>query len=627
MLEADDFPNELLKKKLANLPNAPGIYQFKGESGKIIYIGKAKSLRNRVRSYFQDTRTKDAKTTALITKIEDLEVIVVNSEAEALILEDSLIKQHKPRYNIMLRDDKTYPFVRITNEEFPRIFKTRTVIKDGSKYFGPYTDVKRLNALLKLLRNILKFRSCKYNLNTYEIQNRKFKLCLDYHIGKCSAPCIGKIDKQDYQSNIKMAASLLQGKSKEIKEMIIQQMNQFAEEMNFEEAALLRDKLYILNEFLDSQKIVSSEFNDRDVIGFVQLENYACSLIFMIREGKIVGKKHYIINNTQQKSKEEILQKTIETWYLAAELIPEEILIEQIPEDSDFIIQWLKQKRGRTVSLNIPKQGEKKKLLDLANINAEYMLREHLIAITKKEIVASKPIVALQKDLNLPKPPIRIECFDNSHIQGSDYVSSLVCFIDGKPKKSEYRRYKLAEVEGNDDFAAMREVIFRRYSHAVSDNSPLPDLIIIDGGKGQLSSAVEILKSIGVYDKVTVIGLAKRLEEVFFPNQKDAILLPKASISLKLIQKLRDEAHRFAITYHRLLRDKRTLQTELTEIEGIGEATAQKLLIKFGSIKKIKQQNIDTLSEIVNLKVANNIIKHFADKSQNETENKEEQNG
>ncbi len=602
---------EILKSKLANLPTNPGIYQYKNNLGKIIYVGKAKNLRNRVRSYFQNNRPRDAKTTALLKKITDLEIIVVNSEAEALILEDTLIKKYKPRYNVMLRDDKTYPYVRITNEPFPRIFKTRKVIRDGSKYYGPYTEVRQLNSLLKLLRSVLKYRSCKLKLNETDIRNNKFKVCLDYHIKKCTGPCIGRISKVFYNDNIKTAIQILQGKTKDLENRLKSKMIEFADELRFEEAAEIRNQLELLSEYIGGQKVVTTELIDRDVIGYCRIENSACTLIFMIREGKLIGKKHFVIANALEQQDSEIIQATIEKWYMEAEIIPKEIVVPVLPEQPDFIQDWLKQKKGRTVELTEPKLGDKKKLLDLATANAEFMLREYFITIAKKDQLLSKSVLALQKDLHLPKPPIRIECFDNSHLQGTDYVSSMVCFIEGKPKKSEYKKFKLKYVDGNDDFAAMREVITRRYTRLVQENLPLPDLIIVDGGKGQLSSAIEILQQLEIFDKVTIIGLAKRLDEVFVPFESDSIMLPRNSASLKLIQQLRDEAHRFAITYHRLLRDKRTLKTELTDIKGIGEKTAEKLLKKFGSVKQIKMLTFEELKSAIGEKNSEALIEHF----------------
>ncbi len=609
-----------LEEKLANLPTNPGVYQYRNSNGKIIYIGKAKNLRNRVRSYFQDYRPFDAKTKLMISKIEDLEIIVTDSEAEALILEDTLIKKHKPKYNILLRDDKTYPYVRITNEPYPRIFKTRKVIRDGSKYFGPFTEVRNLKYLLKVLRTVFKYRSCKLKLEDSAIEKGKFKICLDYHIKKCTGPCQAHINHERYNDNIKSAIAVLQGKTKELEQTLKAKMDALSEEMMFEEAGEIRNQLQLLKEYINNQKIVSSDLIDRDVIGISKIDNSACTLIFMVREGKLTGKKHYIVPNVGEIPTEELVQATLERWYMETEFIPKEIFVPSMPESPEFLIDWLKKKRGKSIDLTAPKLGDKKKIVDLACANAEFMLRDYFIAISKKEQTLSKAILDLQKDLHLPKAPIRIECFDNSHLQGTDYVSSMVVFVEGKPKKSEYRKFKLKEVDGNDDFAAMREVIFRRYNKIKELSEPMPDLIIVDGGKGQLSSAVEILKEIGVYENTSIVGLAKRLDEVFLPDQSDSILLPRNTISLKIIQNLRDEAHRFAITYHRQLRAKRTIKTELTSIDGIGIKTAQKLLKKFGSVSQIEKLDFDTLSKEVNDNMANSILLFFKNKKEsNET--------
>jgi excinuclease ABC subunit C len=609
-----------LEEKLMNLPTNPGIYQYRNRAGKIIYIGKAKNLRNRVRSYFQENRPIDAKTKLMVSKIDDLEIIVTDSEAEALILEDTLIKKYKPKYNILLRDDKTYPYIRITNEPYPRIFKTRKVIRDGSKYFGPFTEVKNMKYLLKVLRTVFKYRSCKLKLEDSAIQKGKFKICLDYHIKKCTGPCCGHINAERYNDNIKSSMAVLQGKTRELEQTLKIKMETLSEEMKFEEAAEIRNQLQLLKEYINNQKIVTTDLIDRDVIGVSKLENSACTLVFMIREGKLTGKKHYIVPNAVDLPTQELVQATLEQWYMETEFIPKEIFVPSMPESPEFLIDWLKKKRGKSIDLISPKLGDKKKIVDLACANAEFMLRDYFIAISKKEQTLSKAILDLQKDLHLPKAPIRIECFDNSHLQGTDYVSSMVVFVEGKPKKSEYRKFKLKEVDGNDDFAAMREVIFRRYNKVKELSEPMPELIIVDGGKGQLSSAVEILKEIGVYDSTSIIGLAKRLDEVFVPDQSDSILLPRNTVSLKIIQNLRDEAHRFAITYHRQLREKRTIKTELTSIEGVGEKTAQKLLKKYGAVKHIENLDFDTLSKEVNDNVANSIVLYFKNKKEaNET--------
>ena len=603
-------------EKLATIPTSPGIYQFKNENKKIIYIGKAKNLRNRVRSYFQQNRPVDAKTKALMLKIYDIEFITVDSEAEALILEDTLIKKYKPKYNIMLRDDKSYPFVRITNEPFPRVFITRKVIKDGSIYFGPFTEVGRLRYLMRTIRNLFQFRSCKLNITQDSIDKKKFKICLDFHIKKCEGPCEGYISQIKYNENVQQAIAILNGKTKDIEKTFEEQMLVLSEELRFEEAATIRNRYLNLKEYLSHQKIVSADLIDRDVIGICRLGDEACTLVLKIREGKLIGKRHFIIQNCSEQPEEQLIQSTIEKWYLESEFVPKEIFLPFECEQPEFILDWLKQKRGKSLDMIVPKLGEKKKFVTMASTNAEFQLREWQLSLMKREQTVTRPVMALQRDLRLSKTPLRIECFDNSHIQGSELVSSCVVFENGKPKKSDYRKFKIETVHQNDDFAAMREVIGRRYKRILEEQNnenptPLPDLIIIDGGKGQLSSAMEIIIELGLLNKVIVIGLAKRIEEVFFPNQKDSILLPKTSSSLRLIQHLRDEAHRFAITFHRKLRDKRTIQTELTSIEGIGEKTSQKLLIHFGSVENIRNASLVELLQIINEKSALKIIEHF----------------
>lgn len=599
-----------LTEKLVSLPSKPGVYQFKNESGKVIYVGKAINLKNRVKSYFQ-SKPHDAKTNAMIKHITDIEVIVTDSEAEALILEDTLIKKLKPRYNILLRDDKSYPYVRITNEPYPRIFPTRKVIRDGSKYIGPITEVRNLRALMRILRSLFKIRSCDLNITDDSITKRKHKVCLDYHIQKCDGPCEGLISKEKYNENIHNAVQIINGKTGDLEKLFEKQMQVLAEEMRFEEAAIIRNRLLLLRDYTNQQKVVSSELIDRDIIGIYRQDELACSLVFKVREGKLIGKRHFILQNSGEFSDEKLIQMTIERWYLENEFIPKEILLPSEPEQTEFIYDWLRKKRGRSIEIVVPKLGDKKKLVNMASANAEFQLKEHLIAITKREQSISRGVMSLQRDLRLTKPPLRIECFDNSHIQGSELVSAMVVFENGKAKKSDYRKYIIREVHKNDDFAAMRESVGRRYKRLLEENGSLPDLIVIDGGKGQLSSAFEVLKGLGIEKKVSIIGLAKRLEEVFLPNTSEPIQLPRTSSSLKILQQVRDEAHRFAITFHRKLREKRTLQTELTEIKGIGKTTAQKLLIEFGSVEKIKSASPDLLKKFLSEKQLSNLTNHF----------------
>jgi len=613
-LDLSNFTKEIgleLKEKIKNLPSNPGVYIYKNKNGKVIYVGKASNIRNRVRSYFQSNKHFDAKTTALVRNIHDLEYIITDTEAEALILEDTLIKRHKPRYNIMLRDDKTYPYIRITNEPYPRIFSTRRLVRDGSKYFGPYTDVRNMKRMIRLVRTIFRLRSCKLNLSEEGIANGKFKICLDYQIKKCDGPCEGFISLKDYQENVKNAISLINGKTTEVEKLLLQKMEEAAEYLDFEQAAYFRNQYLLLKEYSASQKIVSTELVDRDVFGFATESDFSCVLIFTIRDGRLIGKRHFVLKNSLEYTEKKILQIALEKWYLENDFIPQEILLPFELEEENFIREYLKEKKGKKVELIIPKLGDKRKLVNLANENAEFQLKEHILALMKKDAELPKRILEFQKDLQLPKPPRIIECFDNSHIQGSEFVSSVVVFKDGKPLKSEYRRFKIKTVQQNDDFAAMKEAVYRRYKRLLEEEKSLPDLVIIDGGKGQLSSAISVLEELGIKDKVPIISIAKKMEEIFKPELTEPIQLSRASQTLQLIQKIRDEAHRFAITYHRKLRDKRTLTTELLDIKGVGPKTTQKLLETFGSVKEIKEKSLEQLAEVVGNNLARKIYNFF----------------
>jgi excinuclease ABC subunit C len=613
--------NQLLLEKINGLPAKPGVYQYKNRAGKIIYVGKAIKLRNRVKSYFLNGKIFDAKTKALRKHIYDMEYIITDTETEALILENTLIKDLKPKYNILLKDDKTYPYIRITNEYYPRIFSTRTLIKDGSKYFGPFTDLKGMNNVLTTLRKIFRFRSCEINITSETISNQKHKVCLDYHINKCDGPCEGKISSSRYNEYVKNAQNIINGNTRELEQKLEALMTELAEDLKFEEANAIKYKLLLVKEYSSKQKIVTTDLIDRDIIGLYIQDEMCCSLVFKIREGKLIGKRHFIFHNVMDSDAEELIGRTLQAWYSETDFIPSEIYLPNDFEDIEQVSKWLAEKKGRAVNIQIPKIGDKKKLIDMANKNAEFILKEEILALDRREQVIPRAVLSLQRDLRLAKPPQIIECFDNSHMQGSELVSSMVRFVDGKPKKSEYRKYKNKTVLRNDDFAAMREVVFRRYSRIIEENeqgmanaTKMPDLIMIDGGKGQLSSAFEIIKELGLDKKVIVIGLAKRLEEVFFPYESEAVLLPRTSSSLRLIQQVRDEAHRFAITFHRSLRDKRTLQTELTEIKGIGKKTADTLLTEVGSVRRILELDDEELSKYLNQKQIAALKEHFKEK-------------
>lgn len=597
-----------LAEKLSKLPNKPGIYQFKNADGTVIYVGKAKNLKNRVKSYFQE-RPMDAKTKALIRHIHDIELIVTDTETEALLLENNLIKECRPKYNILLKDDKSYPYIRITNELFPRLFSTRTIIRDGSKYFGPYTDGRYLQYLLKTIRSLFPIRSCDLPLTENTINQKKYKVCLDYHIKKCEGPCEGFTDHVSYNTYMMQATMILNGKTKVLEQQIEQQMLSAADNLQFEEATLMRNRLTLLREYTGKQKVVVTDLIDRDIFALSIIDEDACIMILNIREGKMIGKTHYFISDADEKAKEEMLRIAIEKYYLESEHIPEEIYLPFPIIDEEYSLDWLSEKKGESVHISIPKIGDKRKIISMAETNAAFMLRELHLQKALKDQALPRGVASLQKDLRLESAPRKIECFDNSHMQGTDYVSSMVVFLDGKPKKSAYRTYKIQSFVGNDDFAAMREVIKRRYNRAVEEQQELPDLIVIDGGKGQLSAAVEILQSIEQTKQIPVIGLAKRLEEIFFPHQSESLLLPRTSTGLRLLQNLRDEAHRFAITFHRKLRDKRTLQTELTTIPGIGPKTAEKLLVHFGSVKGVKNATPKDWEECIGKKGAELLLK------------------
>jgi excinuclease ABC subunit C len=611
-----------LGEKLDALPAKPGVYQFKNPEAKIIYVGKAQNLRNRVRQYFstrggsasggQKSRALDPKLDALVSKIADVELIVTDSEVEALILEANLIKKLKPRYNVLLKDDKSFPYIVITNEPFPRVFVTRKIIRDGSRYFGPYTDVKTMRFALKTVRDIFMIRSCNYDLAPESIARGKFKICLELHIRKCEGPCEAKVSAEHYNAMIDKVAKVLRGKTDDVVASLQSEMNQLSDDLRFEEAAKTRDRLRALSVYNEKQKVVEMKEVDRDIIALALKEDDACGVVFKVRDGKVLGSHHYYLSNVGGKTEGEALETLLERYYLDNEDIPGEISISGEVNSIDVIRTWLSTRRGGAVSVDVPKTGEKVKLVGMVKKNAEFLLEELQLQKMKRGDFIPHSVQSLQRDLRLAAPPRRIECFDISNIQGSDTVASMVVFVDAKPKKSEYRKFKIRSVQGPDDFASMREVVERRYSRLIEEGGTSPDLIVVDGGKGQLSSAVEVLGQLN-YTSTPIIGLAKRLEEVFFPGQGDPLLIPRTSSSLKLLQQIRDEAHRFAITYHRTLRSKRILKTELDLIKGIGKKRATELLESFGSVQGVKFATEEQIAEIVGPKLASEIKEYFTD--------------
>jgi len=600
-----------LAEKLENLPSGPGVYQHKDITGKVLYVGKAKNLRARVRQYFQKSRAVDSRIEQMLAKATDIEVIVTDSEVEALILEANLIKELHPRYNVNLKDDKSYPYIVITNEPFPRVFITRRIRRDGSKYFGPYTDVKNVRAALKAIRDIFMIRSCNFLIDDDAIRKKKYKVCLDFHIKKCEGPCEGLVPQEKYNAMIAQVASLLRGKTGSLIRSLRADMDELSRAQRYEEAAVIRDRIRGLEAYSERQKATDLDPTDRDIVAYAAEGDDACGVIFKLRDGKMIGRQHYYMGTVEGKGDSEILGTLLQQYYLEAEDIPEEVLIAEAVDDSDAISRWLAERRGESVRLIVPEAGEEAKLVRLTKSNAKFLLEELKIQKMKRADYVPHPVVALQRDLRLEKPPRTIECFDNSNIQGSDPVASMVVFVDGRPKKSEYRKFKIQSVSGPDDFASMREIITRRYSRLLEEQAQLPDLIMVDGGKGQLSSAVEALEKLGIRERA-VIGLAKRLEEVFLPGRSEPELLPKTSAGLRLLQQVRDEAHRFAITFHRAVRAKRTLQTELDLIKGIGKKRAKELLEAFGSVQGVKFASGEQLAEVVGEKTADKIREYFS---------------
>ena len=599
-----------LKNKLKNLPDKPGVYQFINEKGKVIYVGKALNLKNRVRSYFHSA-VSNAKTEALVSKIADFQLVVTDSEVEALVLENNLIKEYKPRYNVNLKDDKSFPFIKITNEPYPRVYPTRRVIRDGSKYFGPYTSVKSMKSALRMINDIFKIRSCKLDISSDSIEKKKYKVCLDYHIKKCDGPCEGLISEIAYNEMVSEVVKVIRGKTDDLIDELEVKMKRASEIMEFEKAAEIRDKIEQLRILSSKQKIVTNDFEDRDIIAVANEDKDAACSIFNIRNGKLVGKKQLRLSIKGDEIPGEIYSAALKFYYGEHTEIPKEILIETEPEEQDLLIEWLQKLSDRKLKMIIPKRGELKSLIKMCKENAILQLKEIQIQKMKKEGAIPYAVSALQRDLRMKELPKKIECFDISNIQGSDSVASMVVFVDGKPKKSLYRKFIIKSVDGPDDFASMREVIHRRYSRLQNEGENLPDLIVVDGGKGQLSSAVEVLNNLDI-KHVAIIGLAKRLEEVFFPNKSEPESIPKTSSGIKLLQQIRDEAHRFAITFHRSRRSKRTIKSELTEINGIGSSTAQKLLKTFGSVDKLRNTDNKLIEELVGQSKAKLLADYFS---------------
>jgi excinuclease ABC subunit C len=599
---------ESLKQKLQTLPNKPGVYLMKNEAGRIIYVGKAVDLSHRVRSYFYASASQTPKIKRLVANIYDLEFIVTDSELEALILEANLIKKNRPRYNVRLKDDKRYPYIRIRwAEDFPRIDITRQMHHDGSRYFGPYTASWAVAQTLDLLRRLFPYRTCDR-----EITGHDERPCLYYHIKRCSGPCIGAISREDYRATIDRICLFLEGKTEDVVRQLNARMETSAESLEFEEAARYRDQLHAIERVVENQKVVSKRLKNQDVVAFARANGEACVQVFFIRYGKLIGREYFVLEGTADEDAQNIMASFLTQFYNEAAYIPPEILLPEQIDEVMIIQSWLKSKRGKKVSLLVPHRGQNKDLVQMATENAVETLNHLKAQWLIEEGRSVEALKQIQDALNLPGPPSRIECYDISNLQGTAATGSMVVFVKGVPRKSDYRRFKIRTIEGPDDYAMLKEVLCRRLERLADDSEELParaknkepsawtlkpDLMIIDGGKGQLNAVLETMQEHHVED-IPVAGLAKTREELFLPGNSEPIMLPEGSQGLFLIQRIRDEAHRFAVEYHRKLRSKSATTSTLEDVPGIGPRRRQALIKHFGSIDAIAEAGIEELASV-----------------------------
>ena len=602
--------NDYLKNIVLNLPDGPGIYQYLNAEGTIIYVGKAKNLKKRVSSYF-NREHEPGKTRVLVSKIADIRYIVVNSEEDALLLENNLIKKYKPRYNVLLKDDKTYPSICVQNEYFPRVFKTRKVIRNGSVYYGPYSHLPSMNAVLQLIKQLYPLRTCKLNLTPENIRAGKFKVCLEYHIKNCAAPCVGKQSLEEYQKNIDEIKEILKGNLKEVEQMLLTQMQDLAEEMRFEEAQKIKEKYVLLENYRAKSEVVSNVLHNIDVFSIEEdtEENSAFINYLHITNGAINQAFTFEYKKRLNESKEELLALGIAEMRERYQSLSREIIV---PFEPDIEL--------KNVTFTIPVKGDKKKLLELSLLNVKQYKLDHLKQTDKlnPEQRSMRLLKEIQQLLHLDSPPIRIECFDNSNIQGADAVAGCVVFVNGKPSKKDYRKYLIKTVEGPDDYASMKEVVRRRYQRAIEESTPLPDLLITDGGKGQMSAVKEVLEELQL--TIPIAGLAKdnkhRTSELLYGFPPQTIGLKQNTPLFQLLTQIQDEVHRYAITFHRDKRSKRQTGSELDAIAGIGEKTKQALLKEFKSVKRIREASVEDVSRIVG-KAKGKIIEEYFKKKTN----------
>ena len=598
-----DF-KEISKK----IPKEPGVYRFIDEDDTILYVGKAKNLKNRLTSYFGSIKNKAYKTRTMVRHAQRIEFTIVETESDALLLENTLIKKFQPRYNVMLKDGKSYTYICIKKEAFPRVFFTRSVIRDGSTYFGPYTSKYRMNIILDLIKKLFQLRTCVLPLTKKNIEEDKFKVCLEYHIKNCAGPCIGEESEEEYNNKIEQIKNILSGKFGPVKAFIKSEMNRLAESMEFEAAQTYKDKLNAFEDYQARSTVVSTSLKDIDVFSFAEDEKMAFVNYLKIINGAIINTHTVELTKNLDEEREDIMLYAIEKLREQFGSFSPEIIV-------PFDLGWIME----DVKITVPAIGDKKKLLELSEKNVKYFLlelRKDAMNKAKKVTSSERILKTMKEDLQMDEVPFHIECFDNSNIQGTNPVSSCVVFKNAKPSKKDYRKFNIKTVVGPDDFASMKEVVYRRYKRLKEEGGALPQLVIIDGGKGQLSASYEILVDLGLQDKILMIGIAKRLEEIFFPEDPIPLYINKKSETLKVIQHARNEAHRFAITFHRDQRSRNALGTELTDISGIGEKTANKLLIHYGAISKIKLATKEELAQVVGLSPAQKVHQYYKDKEE-----------
>src|SRR5579863_2285 len=626
--------NDKIQAVLNSLPQKPGIYLMKDAQGTILYVGKAISLYNRVRSYFQESTDLSPKNRSMVAKIEDIEFLVVKNEVEALVLESNYIKQYRPKYNVLLRDDKSYPYIKVAlTEDFPRVYRVRSFARDGNRYFGPYTNSGAVDATLDLLNKLFSFRTCRYDASNWASpRNRepppgwKQKLlarpCTQYYIHRCTAPCVAYTTREEYDKVIQQVILFLEGRHDEVVEQLQEKMQAAAENLNFEEAARIRDHIKAVERILEKQRVISTEGqDDQDVIALASGEDETCAQVFFFRNGKLVGREYFILQGTRESTPGEVMSSFFMQFYESSPHIPAEIIVEAEPDDRPVVQAWLKEKRKGAVSITAPKRGDKLRLVEMVKQNAREVLEQQRIKWLSDSQKTQLALEEIQAALNLAAPPYRIECYDISNTQGTNSVGAMVVFEAGRPKNSEYRRFKIKTVEGPNDFASHQEMLRRRFrrqnpaepaddgqqeSTAAEESEQteqplqhewaMPDLIIIDGGKGQLSAALEVLQDLHI--DVPTVGLAKENEEIFTPGSPDPLMLPRSSQGLYMVQRIRDEAHRFGITYHRKLRSDRTFKSVLDEIPGIGPKRKQALMKHFGSVRAMSAASIEELAAL-----------------------------